>query len=82
MTPRNIDLLVLTKRYEMNQPELDLEIERLADFFYKVESSSAICLANEIIDINRLSVIKRPGKVRKALRCPQLKPFVFICNKN
>lgn len=82
MTPRNIDLLVLTKRDSMNQQELDKEIELLADLFYLVENSNEICLANEVIDVNQYKVFRKTNEVRQALRNAQPKPFVFICNKN
>lgn len=82
MTPRNIDLLVLTKRDSMNQQELDKEIEMLADLFYLVENSNEICIANEVIDVNQYKVFRKANQVRQALRNPQPKPFVFICNKN
>jgi hypothetical protein len=82
MNPRNRDLLVLTKKELMNQQELEHEIELLNDLFYLVESSNALCIVNEIIDINRYKVISKLHQVRDILKEPKLKPFVFICNKN
>jgi hypothetical protein len=82
MNPRNRDLLVLTKKELMNQQELEHEIELLNDLFYRVESSNALCIVNEIIDINRYKVISKLHQVRDILKEPKLKPFVFICNKN
>ncbi len=82
MNPRNRDLLVLTKKELMNQQELEHEIERLNDLFYVVENSNALCIANEIIDINRYRVISKIQQVRQILKEQQLKPFVFISNKN
>ena len=82
MNPRYRDLLVLTKKELMNQQELEHEIELLNDLFYRVESSNALCIVNEIIDINRYKVISKLHQVRDILKEPKLKPFVFICNKN
>jgi hypothetical protein len=82
MNPRNRDLLVLTKKETMNQKELEHEIELLNDLFYLVENSNALCLANEVIDINRYKVIRKIQLVRQMLKEPKLKPFVFISNKN
>jgi hypothetical protein len=82
MNPRNRDLLVLTKRETMDDSELEHEIEVLNDLFYLVECSSAVCLANEVIDINRYKVLTKPHVVRQIIRERKLKPFVFISNKN
>ena len=82
MNPQNRDLLVLTKKELMNQQELEHEIELLNDLFYRVESSNALCIVNEVIDINRYKVIRKLHQVRDILKEPKLKPFVFICNKN
>jgi len=82
MNLRNRDLLVLTKKELMNQAELEHEIELLNGLFYLVESSNAVCLANEVIDINRYKIIGKPRMVRRILEEPVMKPFVFISNKN
>jgi hypothetical protein len=82
MNPRNRDLLVLTKKEMMNQQELEHEIELLNDLFFLVESSDALCIANEVIDLNRNKLIRKLKHVQRLLKEPRLKPFVFISNKN
>lgn len=82
MNPRNRDLLVLTKKDLLNQQELEHEIELLNDLFYLVENSDALCIANEVIDLNRYKIIQKPTKVKQMLKESRLKPFVFISNKN
>jgi hypothetical protein len=82
MNPRNRDLLVLTKKELMNQQELEHEIELLNDLFFLVESSDALCTANEVIDVNRYKVIRKLHQVKQVLKEQKLKPFVFISNKN
>ena len=82
MNPRNRDLLVFTRKEKMNQDELERQIELLNDLFYIVEASNAAFIANEIIDVNRYKVITRPRQVSAILQSRQLKPFVFISNKN
>jgi len=82
MSPQNRDLLVLTKKESMNPQELEHEIQLLNDLFYLVESSNALCIANEVIDINHYKVIKKLHKVNQILKEQRLKPFVFISNKN
>lgn len=82
MNPRNRDLLVFTKKATMNQDELERQIELLNDLFYLVEASNAAFTANEVIDVNRYKVITKSRQVRAILESPNLKPFVFISNKN
>lgn len=82
MNPRYRDLLVLTKKELMNQQELEHEIELLNDLFFLVESSDALCIANEVLDINRNKVIRKLQHVKRILKESKLKPFVFISNKN
>ena len=82
MNPRNRDLLVFTKKEITNQAELEHQIELLNDLFYLVETSNAACIANEVIDLNRYKIITKLTRVRAILHEQQLKPFVFISNKN
>lgn len=82
MNPRNRDLLVFTNKDTMDQHELERQIEFLNNLFYSVETSNAAFITNEIIDVNRYKVITSPRKVSAYLQSPQLRPFVFICNKN
>jgi len=82
MNPRNRDLLVFTNKDSMNQHELERQIELLNELFHLVETSNAAFIANEVIDVNRYKVITRPRQVSAILQSRQLKPFVFISNKN
>lgn len=82
MSPRNRDLLVLTKKTALNARELEQEIELLNDLLYLVESCNTVCIVNEIIDVNRYKILNKTYQVRKVLKDENLKPFVFICNKN
>lgn len=82
MNPRNRDLLVFTKKEMTNQGELERQIELLNDLFHLVETSNAACIANEVIDVNRCKIITKLHRVRSILQSQQLKPFVFISNKN
>ena len=82
MNPHNRDLLVFTKKEMMNQHELERQIELLNDLFYLVETSNAAYIANEVIDVNRNKVITKVTHVKNILQAQQLRPFVFISNKN
>ena len=82
MTPRNRDLLVLTKKETMNPEELEHEVELLVDLLYHVEQIDAFCIANELIDLNRYKIIQKPHLIKQAVKEKKLKPFVFISNNN
>lgn len=82
MTPRNRDLLVLTKKETMKPGELEHEVELLVDILYHVEQMDVFCVANELIDLNRYKIIQKPRLIRQAVREKKLKPFVFISNNN
>ena len=82
MSPQNRDLLVLTKKESMNPGELEHEVELLVDLLYHVENMDAFCVANELIDLNRYKIIRKPHLIRQAVREKKLKPFVFISNNN
>jgi len=82
MTPRNRDLLVLTKKETMKPGELEHEVELLVDILYHVEQMDVFCVANELIDLNRYKIIQKPHLIRQAVREKKLKPFVFISNNN
>ncbi len=75
------DLLVLPRKSLLNKEQLELEIELLDSLLFTVENIDAVCLANEVVDVNRCKIISRQDKVYKVLM-KTVKPFVFISNKN
>lgn len=82
MNPQNRDLLVLTKKETMNPLELEHEVELIIDLLYHVENVEAFCIANEIIDLNRYKIINKANLIQRVIKEKELKPFVFISNKN
>ncbi len=82
MSPQNRDLLVLTKKNTMNPLELEHEVELITELLYHVENAEAFCIANEIIDLNRYKIIHKAHLIEKVIREKEMKPFVFISNKN
>ncbi len=78
----NRDLLVLTKRSAMKPGELEHEVELLVDLLFHVENITAFCIANELIDLNRYKIIRKPHLIQQILREKKIKPFVFISNLN
>lgn len=82
MTSQNRDLLVLTKRVTMNALELEHEVELLVDLLFHVESLDSFCVANEVIDVNRYKIIRKPHLIKQIVRGSKLNAFVFISNLN
>ena len=78
----NRDLLVLTK-YEVPDPvAMEQEIEFLNKLLFTVENLHTYCLVNEIIDVNKYKIIRKPYLIHQIIRERNIKPFVFIFNKN
>ena len=82
MTSQNRDLLVLTKRETMNASELEHEVELLVHLLFHVESLDSFCVANEVIDVNRYKIIRKPHVIKQIVRSLKLNAFVFISNLN
>ena len=82
MNVPNRDLLVLTKRTAMKPGELEHEVELLVDLLFHVENITAFCIANELIDLNRYKIIRKPHLIQQILREKKIKPFIFISNLN
>jgi hypothetical protein len=79
---QNRDLLVLTKKAQLDARELDRQIGLLNALLYHVENWETFCIANEVIDINRRRIIRKPHLMQGILRVSPPKPFVFTHNKN
>lgn len=82
MKPGNRDLLVMTKNQFNDPTELEHEVELLNEILYEAESIKNFCVANEIIDVNRYKIIRKPHLIIHALREKKNTPFVFVYNKN
>jgi len=78
----NRDLLVLTK-YEVPDPiAMEQEIVFLNKLLFTVENLHTFCIVNEIVDVNKYKIIKKPHLIHQIIRERNIKPFVFIFNKN
>ncbi len=82
MNKSNRDLLLLTKYESSDAAAMQLELKFLNDLLYKVESLHHYCIVNEIIDINKYKIFMKPYQIHKITRERNMKPFVFIFNKN
>lgn len=78
----NRDLLLVTKKNELNQSELEQTIVALDVVLYEVESFSNICCANEVFDLNKFKIYSSTKDVAFYIRNKAHKPYVFISNKN
>lgn len=76
------DLLVLTKKVSVDEKELQLEVEKLHNLLFHVESVDNFCIANEIIDLNSYRIIGDPIRIKRIITKNKLKSFQFINNKN
>lgn len=83
MFSQNRDLLVLTRRDDSDPEALEQEVELLNELLYHVENMNVFCTVNEVIDVNRHKIIIKPAAIRKVFEARKdIKPFVFINNKN
>ncbi len=82
MTQRNRDLLVLSPSVQHNHDALERELAQLNRLLFETENWAAFSIANEILDINRRKIIRKPHLIQKILTEKRIKPFVFTSNKN
>lgn len=82
MNKSNRDLLVLLNEGTMSPQAIQHEVEFLHEMLYTVENINNVCLAHEIIDLNKYKVHSQMHIIRETLRKRELKPFIFLNNKN
>ena len=82
MNSSNRDLLVLLNEDILSPQAIEHQVELLHAMLYKVESTDNICIAHEIIDLNRYKIISRSSKIKDFIRKKEEKPFIFLSNKN
>lgn len=82
MKASNRDLLVLLKDESMSNQAIELEVEQLNELLYSVESADTFCRVNEVIDMNRYKIHSEQKYLVQVMFQTELKPFVFINNKN
>ena len=66
----------------MTPQAIEHEVEMLHEMLYMAESIDNVCLVHEIIDLNKYKVQSQMHILRNTLRKRELKPFVFLNNKN
>lgn len=78
----NRDLLVLFKEDMMSPQAIEHEVELLHELLYMVEKIENLVIAHEVINLNKYKIQHKPHIIRENIRRQQLKPFVFLNNKN
>lgn len=78
----NRDLLVLFNQELMTPQAIEFEVEKLHILLQSVERLHNLITAHEIIDLNKYKVTNKYSNLRKVLLQGELKPFVFLNNKN
>jgi hypothetical protein len=82
MNKSNRDLLVLFKEELMSPQAIEHEVEMLHELLYDVEKIENLVTAHEVINLNRYKIQHQYHIIRNTIRMRELKPFIFLCNKN
>lgn len=82
MNKFNRDLLVLFKEELMNPQAIEHEVELLHELLYCVEKIDNLIIAHEVINLNKYKIYSNEKTIRETLRQQELKPFIFLNNKN
>ena len=82
MNKFNRDLLVLFKEELMNPQAIEHEVELLHEMLYSVEKVDKLIVAHEVINLNNYKISSKAKVVCQTLGMRELKPFVFLSNKN
>ncbi|MDP4283083.1 MAG: hypothetical protein Q8891_01565 [Bacteroidota bacterium] len=77
----NRDLLVLFKQ-ELNPQAIEHEVELLHELLFYVEKIDNVVVSYEVVNVNKYSITSEKQIVRETISHRQLKPFVFLNNKN
>lgn len=82
MKTPNRDLLVLVKDEHYTREAMESELEQLNRLLLNFETTENICSAHEVYDLNRYKIIQKPALLQRIMNDTEIKPFVFICNRN
>ena len=82
MNKSNRDLLVLFKEELMSPQAIEHEVEMLHELLYAVEKIENLVAAHEVINLNNYKIQHQYNIIRNTIRRKELKPFIFLNNKN
>jgi len=76
------DLLLLRKDEVLDEKSIEMEVAVLNNLLQSVETTAALCVAYELIDINRFKILHDQLSISRVLKPNALKPFQFLVNRN
>jgi hypothetical protein len=76
------DLLLLRKDDVRDKTSIEMEVAVLNNLLQNVETTAALCVAYELIDINRYKILHDYLSISRVLKPNGLKPFQFLVNRN
>lgn len=76
------DLLLLRKDDVQDEKSIEMEIAVLNNLLQHVETTAALCVAYELIDLNRFKILHDQLSISRVLKPNALKPFQFLVNRN
>ncbi len=82
MRASNRDLLVLVKDELLSPASMEMELERIHTLLLGFETPGNLILAHEVFDMNRYKKLSSLKSIQKVMNVKEIKPFVFIINKN
>jgi len=75
-------LLLLRKDGLDDDHTIEREVESIGQILQNVETLPSLCIAFELIDLNRFKIQHDESSIAKAMRRNGLKPFQFLNNRN
>lgn len=76
------DLLLLRKDEVQDEKSIEMEITVLNNLLQHVETTAVLCVAYELIDLNRFKILHDQLSISRVLKPNGLKPFQFLVNRN
>lgn len=82
MKKQTRDIILLRKDIAPDEQSIEREVVVLNSLLQKVETIDSLCVAYELIDLNRFKVVHDRTALGKVLKPNALKPFQFLFNRN
>jgi len=76
------DLLLLRKDDVQDEKSIEMEISVLNNLLQSVETTAALCVSYELIDLNRFKILHDQLSISRVLKPNAIKPFQFLVNRN
>ena len=74
--------MLLRKDEVQDEKSIQLEVAVLNNLLQNVETTAALCVAYELIDLNRFKILHDQLSISRVLKPNGLKPFQFLVNRN